>query len=349
MVWLILLLISLFLVFFIRGVRRGARGEREALVPRRPAHPAADAETADEPGLTRDRRQHGGLVDTEYSDEFERKTSMDFDGDLGTVRSDPEGGEEVDFDAMVDEIHRKMVRTPLHRGGIDTDLVEPEWEIVGVMDAEGDVEGGGEGKEILASHDLRTDPEANMEFALEVDSVSIPQERITLYDSSLPVDHVLRIGMSPERVSGFDMPIQMQLSPALVALAKDPYWAFVYWVLPQEAPTGEWELRVRNLTNQSEFFQRVDPGAHRWYLQLNEPDSRFLFELGIRDQTGQFHPVLMSNELMMPPDRPSSVVDAEWLTVDEFYRYQGRLDPKGSPAFIMEFGGASEQMVRSQK
>jgi hypothetical protein len=306
-----------------------------------------------------------GLTDTEFSEEFHQKTSMDFDGDLGkvypkdvgvgdpTIRSrDAEYGEEVDFDAMVEELHRNMVRTPLHRGkaSVDHEFVEPEWEIVGLIDAEGDdLDRGERGKEILASHDALTDLEADMEIALEVCSVAMSQERITVYDSSLPIDHVLRIGIQPERVSGFDMPLQLQLTPALVALAKDPYWAFVYWVLPQEVPVGDWELRVWNLSNQSDFFQRVDPGSRRWYLHLNEPECRFYFELGVRDEYGQFHVVLSSNEMMLPPDRPSSVIDAEWLTVNEFYKYQGRVDPKGSPAFIMEFGGASEQMVRSEK
>lgn len=289
---------------------------------------------------------------------------MDFDGDLGRVypkdvgvddstnrSQDLEVGEEIDFDGMVDAIHRNMVKTPLHRdkAGINNDFAEPEWEIVGVIDAEGNESGGEGGKEILTSRDLLTDPEANMEVSAEVGSVSVPQERITVFDSSLPADHVLRIGTEPERISGFEMPIHLQLSPALVALAKDPYWAFVYWVLPQEVPAGEWELRVQNLSNQHEFFQRVDPGARRWYLHLNQPECRFRFEIGVRDEFGQFHVVLASNEMLLPTDRPSSVIDADWLTVDEFYKYKGRLDPKGSPAFIMEFGGASEQVVRSEQ
>lgn len=347
MVWIILLLISLFLVFFFRGARRGERSDREAVVPYRHARPAMDTEMAEEPdGASRLRRNNDELTDSEFSDEFHRKTSMDFDGDVGKLYREGECGEEVDFDAMVEEIHQNMIKTPLQRSvaRIHNEWVEPEWEIVGVIDSRGN-SGGEGGKEILASHDPFTDQEATMEFA---SGVGYREEGINVYDSSHTTDYLVQIGTPAARISGFEMPIQMQLTPTLVALVKDPYWAFVYWVLPSETPTGNWELRVCNLTNQSEFFQHVDPGARRWYLHLNQPECHFSFELGVRDELGNFHVVLSSNEIMLPPDRPSNVIDAEWLTINELYHGRRGIG-KGSPEFIMEFGGASEQLFHSGK
>ncbi|AZR72248.1 hypothetical protein BBF96_01850 [Anoxybacter fermentans] len=168
-------------------------------------------------------------------------------------------------------------------------------------------------------------------------------------DYNAPADHVIQIGVQPEPISGYEMAIDMELNPTLIALAKDPYWVFVYWVLPPDAPSGKWELKVRNFSQQIDFFQAVDPKAGNWYLYLNQPDQKFIFELGVRDEAGHFHPILCSNEVQTPPDRPSNIVDTKWMTIDEFYQKKIVISPEGSPEFIIQVGGkigASEQMIQ---
>lgn len=185
----------------------------------------------------------------------------------------------------------------------------------------------------------KKDFEASTELAIK------DRPKIIELDNNIPATQKIHIGGKIERVPAHEIPINLDLDPTLIVLAKDPYWLFVYWVLPADSPTGEWTLKVINLTQQTEFFQSIDPGARRWYLHLNQPDQNFTCELGVRDENGVFHPILFSNEVHTPPDQPSNVVDVDWMAIDEFYQKKVIISPEGSPEFIFEFaekGGASD-------
>ena len=238
----------------------------------------------------------------------------------------------------------------------DRNLLVPEWEIVGLRD---DDERSDDGivRDVskiktprVKKKKLRHGAE---EMALEMGPIEtnlgqsgavFRGNAILEYDPYFTPDHLVKIGLAREPISGHDMPIHMQVSPVMMAMPKDPYWVFVYWILPENCPEGDWEIRIRNLTQDVEFFQRIDPGARRWYLQLNQPGQAFVFEIGVRRKDGIFRAVLTSNRINMPPDQPSSIVDAEWLTIEELYRLGRGVNPLSSAAFYMEKGGASEQL-----
>lgn len=229
----------------------------------------------------------------------------------------------------------------------DRERLVPEWEIVGLREDDERSEDGinvlkGKSSRLTKQKRNRGEEEFALEMGQRIETIRLLE--VQAYDPHFQPDHVVKIGMPEPQICGHDMPIHMQVSPVLTAMSKDPYWAFVYWVLPPECPVGDWELRVQNLTEGTEYFQRVDPGARRWYLHLNKPGESFIFELGVRGQDGIFRRVLTSNRIDTPHDRPSSVIDAEWLTIEEFYRLGKKVNPHGSPAFIMEFGGASEML-----
>lgn len=246
-----------------------------------------------------------------------------------------------------DSLRRKVDTEFAEEPVFDRERLVPEWEIVGLRE---DDERSEDGINVSKEKSLRSLNKKRQrreeEFALEMGQ-RIETSRLVkvqAYDPHFQPDHVIKIGESEPLICGHDMPIHMQVSPVLTAMPKDPYWAFVYWVLPPDCPSGDWELKVQNLSNGTEYFQRIDPGARRWYLHLNKPGESFVFELGVRGADGIFRRVLTSNRIDTPPDRPSSVIDAEWLSIEEFYRLGKKVNPHGSPAFIMEFGGASEML-----
>lgn len=148
---------------------------------------------------------------------------------------------------------------------------------------------------------------------------------------------ILNVGSidEEERIPAHDMPLNLELSPRLIALPKDPNWIHLYWNLPAQVPQGKWEVKVKNLTKQNEFYQPVDPDTGNWYLNLKQPNQEFSFELGVWNESGHFQVILSSNSICTPADRPSDVIDSEWATIDEMYN----LRPE-------EFGGASEQLMK---
>ncbi|MCK4258587.1 MAG: DUF4912 domain-containing protein [Halanaerobiales bacterium] len=152
-------------------------------------------------------------------------------------------------------------------------------------------------------------------------------------------DHIIQIGFPTKRISGHEMQIDLELTPTLVALTKDPYWIYVYWVLPPDSPIGKWELKIHNLSQQTEKYERINPQSGNWYLPINQPDQKFIFTLGIRDIDGKFNPIIVSNEIHTPPNRPSDKVDAKWGTIKEFYGQRKFMKAEGSPEFISKRKG----------
>lgn len=151
------------------------------------------------------------------------------------------------------------------------------------------------------------------------------------------IDQVIHIGEKPERISGHEMKIDLQLSPRMIALNKDPYWTYLYWNLPATLPEGKWELKIKDLTQGMELYQDIDPIVGRWYLHLNQPGHRFNFELGVWNGDGSFEAILVSNEILTPPNKPSNEIDAEWATIEELYqgKFMNLIRAESSSEFMM--------------
>lgn len=144
----------------------------------------------------------------------------------------------------------------------------------------------------------------------------------------------------------------------IVALARDPYWLFVYWeiseatkdaVCRQHGPHA-WEetqpvLRVYDTTNLYFFESRqameiqINDFANNWYINTGQPNHTYLVELGRLLPDGTYIFIARSNLVTTPRDDLSEIVDLEWLIPTEYEkRIYGRFDGTGpsSPEFAEE-------------
>lgn len=175
------------------------------------------------------------------------------------------------------------------------------------------------------------------------------QPKITIIDNQrdTTADHLVHIGNKTSSISGHEMPLVMKLEPMFLALAKDPYWIFLTWILPASYPEGALEIKIKNLSHNTESFLAINSELDNWYIQLNLPNQRFKFELGVRDLRGLFQPLLYSNEIKTPADRPSDIIDTNWMVIDKFYQQKLVISPEGSPEFIIaQKIGGSEQFSK---
>lgn len=297
----------------------------------------------DEVVLPRQRRHKSG-------DDFETASELDMADNMDIGRSrknDLEIAEEInrsnafDYDEAVRKIHEqqrlttgKWFKQPLertreketlnlnfHKFSLPRNIANDttlEMDILELGVAEPKTGETEIAEELIVSHESQTSCEV-------------------ILDPQTPADHLIHIGGQPERISSHEMGIDLKLSPRLIAFIKDPYWTYLYWNLPVDAPDGKWELRVKDLTEGKKFYQEIDPLAGRWYLHLNQPEHRFSFELGVWSKDGNFDPILASNEIQTPPDKPSDQIDSDWATVEELYegRFMNRMRAEGSPEFVM--------------
>lgn len=145
----------------------------------------------------------------------------------------------------------------------------------------------------------------------------------------------------------------------IVLLVRDPYWLHSYWEVGSaererlRSQTGRelWEyrniLRLHDLTagelNGREDFQdiTVSPEARSWYLEAGRPGHLFQIELGVDVPGHGFVSIARSNQVRIPIDRISDVVDEEWAVVEEEYRRLYRMGAGVGP------GRSSEELMES--
>lgn len=132
----------------------------------------------------------------------------------------------------------------------------------------------------------------------------------------------------------------------LVAIVRDPYWAFSYWDLSDETQHyidslyREYDgirpiLRIHDVTGVSfngsngnrNWDIDVSLDARNWYLNLGSPGASFVIDLGLKDKTGRFFLIARSNTISLPTDYPSNIVDEKWMIsdidFDELYALSG--------------------------
>jgi hypothetical protein len=122
----------------------------------------------------------------------------------------------------------------------------------------------------------------------------------------------------------------------LVLMVRDPYWAYAYWEIQQDrideavkalgkqAGQTRWLLRVFTLsdarTAQSPPTDiEIQSQALNWYLQLHPAGASFYAEIGLMNRQNRFYRLASSNTITLPPDRPSDVIDDQWLVSDEVF------------------------------
>lgn len=120
----------------------------------------------------------------------------------------------------------------------------------------------------------------------------------------------------------------------LIFLVRDPTTLFAAWeVAPEtlqavkelvhqtiQTEAARLTLRVFTFDNERGDVKAVDDfdveGAHSWYVSHPHGGPRCRAQLGVKAQ-GHFHVIVESAPIGIPPGRESSVVDAEWTTIEE--------------------------------
>ncbi len=122
----------------------------------------------------------------------------------------------------------------------------------------------------------------------------------------------------------------------LVAMARDPYWFFVYWdmskdriqAIREQHGADIWTrsatvLRVYDVTdidfngsNAHSFFDvNVLFDSYQWYARVSTPGRHYLIELGLRLADGRFIALLRSNDVLLPMGHVSDQTDSQWMAV----------------------------------
>lgn len=123
----------------------------------------------------------------------------------------------------------------------------------------------------------------------------------------------------------------------VVLLVRDPYWLHAYWEITdvrkshieREAQAGWGDLRkvlrvydvtdvIFDGTNANKSFDiDLTSDANNWYIHVGEPDRSWCADLGVITSDGRFILIVRSNVVTTPLDRPSDVIDEEWMTLEE--------------------------------
>jgi hypothetical protein len=144
----------------------------------------------------------------------------------------------------------------------------------------------------------------------------------------------------------------------LVLMARDPYWCYAYWDISPEvmaqntrAVKDEWGrhwlvLRVYDVTgvsfdgtNSNKYIDiSVTGDANNWYLNVWEAGKTYLVELGFKTTDGHFISIARSNQVGTPLDSVSTIIEEEWMSVDEDFDEIFKLSGGGKSTI-----GASER------
>ncbi len=121
----------------------------------------------------------------------------------------------------------------------------------------------------------------------------------------------------------------------VVALVRDPEWAFLYWEIaeadrqrfgiPRGAHARSLGLRVYDVTgihfdgeNAHSFFDvGINDFATSWYLRIPESDRAYVMDLGVYDEEGNFQMIARSNAISVPPAAMSAHGGEEWMNITE--------------------------------
>lgn len=127
----------------------------------------------------------------------------------------------------------------------------------------------------------------------------------------------------------------------IVLLPRDPWWLHTYWDIAQSRieevisliPSSDrdnlkWVLRVydvsgvdrHKVSNANNFFDiDINLAAGNWYINANCPGKEWCVEIGLKSLSGKFFAVLRSNVVKTPGFGISSILDEEWLAMEEEY------------------------------
>ncbi len=138
----------------------------------------------------------------------------------------------------------------------------------------------------------------------------------------------------------------------LVLMVRDPNWLFAYWEITatkqeefnQQYGPAAWSssrpvLRVYDITgihftgdNANNYTDiTVSDHVDSWHIEVGRPNSTFCVDLGRIFPDGRFVTLLRSNIVQTPSIDISSLVDEEWMWIEDIYRTISRYHIGSSP------------------
>ena len=142
----------------------------------------------------------------------------------------------------------------------------------------------------------------------------------------------------------------------MVVMVRDPYWLHVVWELSQrsvdraQAAMGQhWHtsqaiLRLYRIMEAGAATHERDivihGGVSNWYVDVQDPPSKFRAEIGYLAQNGSFYCLARSNVVKTPPAGTSDAVDENWADVaqhaDRIFAMSGGYSPGGTSRELQE-------------
>lgn len=114
----------------------------------------------------------------------------------------------------------------------------------------------------------------------------------------------------------------------VVLMVRDPAWLHAYWEIQEDTQEaakqncqGEarFVIRCHDVSEgeqSSHFDVDVTGGAQNWYLNSNKPGGSFYVQIGLLDDSGQFHVLAESDPVTAPPNEPSVEEDQQWMSLE---------------------------------
>lgn len=107
--------------------------------------------------------------------------------------------------------------------------------------------------------------------------------------------------------------------------SRDPEYLFCYWEIhDEEFYKHPPFLQLKNESTSDVLEIEINHYSWNWYLK-SQPNNEYIIIIGYK-KNGIFIPVISSNKVKTPMDRPSNIIDDHWMTIEELSRYHYRLE-----------------------
>ncbi len=127
----------------------------------------------------------------------------------------------------------------------------------------------------------------------------------------------------------------------LVLMARDPSWIYAYWDVACERRQELYQKHLREWhmsrpvlrlystlgCQKTQVDVPINDDADNWYVEISSPNSLVVAELGRVFPSG-FHPLLRSNEVLLPAKTISNVICEEWAPLPWHDRYKKGYEPQ---------------------
>lgn len=113
-------------------------------------------------------------------------------------------------------------------------------------------------------------------------------------------------------------------------LARDPNWLYVYWEITKEKidafimefGSEVWDksipvLKVTNITKGESSYIRINDFSDSWYINVQEPNSLYMVEIGRRVSDSFFISIAQSNQVSTPCNNMSSNTDIRFVNITD--------------------------------